>query len=64
MDLFGNKIIDKKKLEDWYVVPPFSILNSASSEWQQKKKKWMIKINDKAQVRKNTLSRCGIKKGG
>ena len=59
MDLFGNKIIDKKKLEDWYVVPPFSILNSTSSEWQHKKKKWMIKINDKAQVRKNTLRRCG-----
>lgn len=63
MDLFGNKIVDKKKLEDWFVVPPFSILNSASSDWQLKKRNWMIKINDKAQVRKNTLSRCGHEEG-
>jgi DNA modification methylase len=56
-DLFGNNIVDKKNLSDWYVVAPFSILNSASSDWQHKKKKWMIKINDKAQVRQNTLSK-------
>jgi len=61
-DLFGNKIIDKKKLCDWFVVPPFSILNSASNDWQKKKKIWMLKINDKAQARSNTLSKN--KKGG
>lgn len=38
IDLFGDKIVDRKKLEDWFVVPPFSILNSASKEWQDKKK--------------------------
>lgn len=59
VDLFGEKIVDKKKLCDWYVVAPFSILNSASHEWIQKKKKWMHLINDKAQARQNTLSRCG-----
>jgi DNA modification methylase len=63
LNLFGEPIVDKMKLEDWFIVPPFSILNSASKEWQQKKKKWMIKINDKAQVRKNTLSRCGHEEG-
>ena len=63
IDLFGDKIVDKKKIEEWFVVPPFSILNSASSDWQLKKRKWMIKINDKAQVRKNTLSRCGHEEG-
>lgn len=62
-NLFGEQITDKKKLKDWFIVPPFSILNSTSKEWQQKKKKWMLKINDKAQVRKNTLSRCGHKEG-
>ena len=61
IDLFGNKIVDKMKLEDWFIVPPFSILNSASKAWQDKKKKWMLKINDKAQARQNTLSRCGAK---
>lgn len=47
-DLFGNPIKEPvKKLKDWFVVPPFSILNSASGEWQEKKKIWMIKINDR-----------------
>jgi 16S rRNA G966 N2-methylase RsmD len=55
LNLFGEITTDKMKLEDWFVVPPFSILNSASSKWQIKKKKWMLRINDKAQVRKNTL---------
>lgn len=56
-DLFGNAIKDKMHLKDWFIVPPFSILNSSSQEWQGKKKKWMLKINDKAQVRQNTLSK-------
>ncbi len=63
LNLFGEPNVDKMKLEDWFIVPPFSILNSASKEWQLKKKKWMIRINDKAQVRKNTLSRCGHEEG-
>jgi len=67
-DLFGNKIIDKKKLCDWFVVPPFSILNSTSKDWQLKKNKWMLRINDKAQARSNTLSMkaksgIGLKQG-
>ena len=58
LDLFGKEVPEPlKKLKDWFVVPPFSILNSASKEWQEKKKKWMIKINDKAQARSNKL-RC------
>lgn len=58
LDLFGNEVPEPvKKLKDWFVVTPFSILNSASKEWQEKKKKWMIKINDKAQARSNKL-RC------
>ena len=60
IDLFGNKIQEPiKKLKDWFVVPPFSILNSAGKDWQKKKKIWMIKINDKAQSRSNKL-RCTV----
>lgn len=61
INLFGENIEDKMKLEDWFVVPPFSILNSASKEWQVKKKKWMLIINDKAQARSNKL-RCSVSK--
>ena len=58
-DLFGELIKDKKNLSDWFIVPPFSILNVASDVWQLRKKIWMNRINDKAQARQNTLSRCG-----
>ena len=68
VDLFGNETTDKKKLSDWFIVPPFSILNSASNEWQLKKKKWILRINDKAQSRSNKLtmkakSGIGLKQG-
>ena len=59
-DLFGDKIIYRKSLSDWFIVPPFSILNSASKDWQDKKKVWNKRINDKAQVRQNTLSKNTI----
>lgn len=55
IDLFGNNIINKKNLSDWFIVPPFSILNVSSKEWQQRKKLWMHRINDKAQARSNVL---------
>lgn len=55
VDLFGEPIIDKKNLADTFIVPPFSILNSSSKEWQQRKKIWVHRINDKAQARSNKL---------
>lgn len=54
-DLFGEPIKDKKNLSDWFIVPPFSILNVATDTWQARKKIWMKRINDKAQVRSNVL---------
>jgi len=54
-NLFGEVIQDKKNLCDYFIVPPFSILNSSSKEWQQRKKLWVHRINDKAQARKNKL---------
>lgn len=61
-DLFGNAIKDKMYLKDWFIVPPFSILNSSSQEWQQKKKKWYYIIGDKGQARFNK-SRSNYKEG-
>lgn len=54
-DLWGNPVKDKKNLADWFIIPPFSIFNSASKEWQKRKKIWMLRINDKAQARSNVL---------
>jgi DNA modification methylase len=62
-DLFGEEEKEPvKKLKDWFVVAPFSILNSASKDWQEKKKIWMLKINDTAQTRSNKL-RCRVSEG-
>jgi hypothetical protein len=55
VDLFGNDIIDKKNLSDWFIVPPFSILNVGSDVWQSRKKIWMNRIKDTAQARSNVL---------
>jgi len=55
IDLFGNEIIDKKNLSDYFIIPPFSIFNASSKEWQQRKKLWVHRINDKAQARSNVL---------
>lgn len=55
VDLFGNNIIDKKNLSDWFIVPPFSVLNVASDAWQARKKIWMNRIKDTAQSRSNVL---------
>lgn len=51
VDLFGNTINNKAKLKDWFIIPPFSVFNVASQNWQDRKKKWMVIINDKAQAR-------------
>lgn len=58
LNLFGEVMQDKKNLHDYFIVPPFSILNSSSKEWQQRKKLWVHRINDKAQARKNKLRNC------
>jgi len=55
VDLFGNDIIDKKNLSDWFIVPPFSVLNVGSDVWQARKKIWMNRIKDTAQSRSNVL---------
>lgn len=55
VDIFGNPIIDKKNLSDWFIVPPFSVLNVGSNVWQARKKIWMNRIKDTAQARSNVL---------
>ena len=55
VDLFGNDIIDKKNLSDWFIVPPFSILNVQSDTWQARKKFWMLRIKDNSQTREYSM---------
>ena len=39
-DLFGDPIIEKKNLKDDFLIPPFSIFDTASGDWQQRKNRW------------------------
>ena len=40
VDLFGNPIIEKTQLKNEFIVPPFSILDTQSGDWQNRKNRW------------------------
>ena len=48
-DLFGNPIVEKNELKSKFIVPPFSILDMASGDWQNRKNRW-IKLGIKGVV--------------
>ena len=39
-DLFGDIIIEPNSLKEKYIIPPFSIFDTASGDWQNRKNKW------------------------
>ena len=39
-DLFGNEVIEPNTLKNKYIIPPFSIFDTASGDWQNRKNKW------------------------
>ena len=39
-DLFGEEIKNKNNLRDIYMIPPFSIFDTQSGDWQKRKNKW------------------------
>ena len=39
-DLFGNPVIEKTNLKDTFLIPPFSIFDTASGDWQNRKNRW------------------------
>lgn len=40
IDLFGNEIVEPNSLKRKYIIPPFSIFDTASGDWQNRKNKW------------------------
>ena len=42
-DLFGNEIIEDILLRDKFIEPPFSVLDTRTSSWQNRKKIWIGK---------------------
>lgn len=55
IDLFGNTIREIGKMQDWFIVPPFSILDASSKRWRERKKIWGYAICDIGQSRENKL---------
>ena len=39
-DLFGEPVIEKTNLKGEFIIPPFSILDTASGDWQNRKNMW------------------------
>ena len=63
LDLFGNPVYDaKRNMKDYFMVAPFSVINTVDSEWQKRKKRWNNLINDTGQERKNVLAGSKSKK--
>tara|TARA_R100001443_G_C3356078_1_gene177982 strand:- start:239 stop:1162 length:924 start_codon:yes stop_codon:yes gene_type:complete len=62
-DLFGNVVTDPKRtMSDYFGVAPFSVLNSVDGEWQKRKQRWNVLINDKGQAREGVLGGSTSKK--
>lgn len=58
LDIPRNKSsveVAKNTLSDGFIIPPFSILDSRSGDWQKRKVAWKTLINDNGESRENTL---------
>lgn len=58
-NLFGNPLMEKGKrnLNDYFVVKPFSVLNTMGSDWLRRKAYWVNKIENRGKSRKSLLYR-------
>ena len=57
-DLFGNPIVEDVLLRDKFIEPPFSILDTKTSSWQNRKKQWS-KIGIKSEIGRKAKSIIG-----
>lgn len=55
-DTFGEiDEIEKNSLEDYFIVPPFSVLDTRSGRWQQRKQKWVEILGNNGETREDAL---------
>jgi hypothetical protein len=52
-----EKTVVIEKLQDKFIVPPFSILNTREGYWQERKKYWNTLIGDNGETRNNIESK-------
>lgn len=53
LDLSGKE--EHASLSDRFIISPFSILNTMTGTWQERKKGWLERIQDKGESRQGTL---------
>ena len=39
-DLFGNEVTEFQDLKARFIVPPFSVLDTKTGDWQNRKRRW------------------------
>lgn len=63
-DLFGDEIIEDELLRDKFIEPPFSVLDTKTASWQQRKRIWISKGLKSEEGRKSVAIKIGIKSDG
>ena len=66
VDLFGQPVIEKNNLKDRFIIPPFSIFDTASGDWQNRKNRWKS-LGIQSEVgrdNKNTNQRFAVDENG
>lgn len=58
VDLFGEPIVEDVLLRDKFIEPPFSILDTKSGSWQNRKKQWG-RIGIKSEIGRNAKAIIG-----
>ena len=51
----GKGSVENNKLNDRFIVPPFSILDTRQGYWQERKRAWRERIGDNGETRENSL---------
>lgn len=66
LDIPKNKMMDdpKNRLSDGFLIPPFSILDTRSGEWQNRKKIWNAYLKEEGESREETLGKTSEIKYG
>lgn len=54
-DQTGERAEARTKLEERFVIPPFSILDTRQGHWQTRKKHWRLLIDDNGESRESSL---------
>lgn len=56
VNLFGNEILDPaRNMKDYFILPPFSVLDTMGEVWQARKKRWKIITGDLALTKEGVL---------